>query len=178
MAQDHSGFKALDNVDMDNHKIENLAAPTADDDGATKEYVDDSVPGAVTVAPVGSVLAWLKSYTNTPALSSGWVECNGQVLSDGDSVYDGQTIPNLNGGKFLRGASTSGGTGGTIIKYLKTTGVVSNINAVGDVIGSLSNGQALATFKGAGANTINWKSDEISDSRPPYYNVVWIMKVK
>lgn len=49
----------------------------------------------------------------TPQLPDGWVECDGSVLSDSDSPYDGETIPDLNGGnRFLRGNSTSGGTGG------------------------------------------------------------------
>ena len=64
--------------------------------------------------PIGSVLAWMKSFPNTPALPSGWVECNGQVLDDAESVYDGETIPDLNvADRFLRGNSTSGGTGGS-----------------------------------------------------------------
>ncbi len=77
------------------------------------------MPGGIPIspfpilAPIGSIVAWLKSYANTPALPSGWVECNGQTLSDADSVYNGQAIPNLNGdNRFLRGNSTSGGTGG------------------------------------------------------------------
>lgn len=62
-------------------------------------------------APVGTVMSWLKDYTNTPALASGWVECNGQTLSDGDSVYNGQVIPDLNGdAQFLYGKTTSGDT--------------------------------------------------------------------
>ena len=40
--------------------------------------------------PIGSVLAWLKSFTNTPALPDGFVECNGQALSDSDSPYNGK----------------------------------------------------------------------------------------
>jgi hypothetical protein len=42
------------------------------------------------LAPIGAVIAWLKSYTNTPALPDSWVECNGQTLSDAYSVYNGQ----------------------------------------------------------------------------------------
>lgn len=64
------------------------------------------------VAPIGAIFAWLKSFTNTPALIDGWVECDGSVLSDADSVYNGQTLPDLNGSEFLRGNTTSGGTGG------------------------------------------------------------------
>jgi hypothetical protein len=70
------------------------------------------------ISPIGSVVAWLKNLgtTHTPALPSDWVECNGQVLSDATSVYNGQTIPDLNGTgvgnhRFLRGQNTSGGTG-------------------------------------------------------------------
>lgn len=69
------------------------------------------------LACVGFVIAWQKSYTNVPSLVTEYVEANGQVLSDAQSVYNGQTIPNLNasgGGtqRFLKGSSTSGTTGG------------------------------------------------------------------
>jgi len=61
------------------------------------------------ICPVGTVLSWHKSFTNTPELPENWVECNGQVLSDSESVYDGQTIPDINGdGRFIRGSATSG----------------------------------------------------------------------
>lgn len=67
------------------------------------------------IAPIGSVMPWMKSLTSTPSLPSGWVECNGQVLSDTASVYNGVTMPDLNdnhaagiGRTFLVGGSTSG----------------------------------------------------------------------
>lgn len=98
---------------FNNHKATGVKDPTANQDAATKKYVDDNLLLLVS-PPIGSVTAWLKSYTNTPALPDGWVECNGQVLDDADSVYDGQTIPDLNGdARFLKGAATSGGTGGS-----------------------------------------------------------------
>ena len=55
------------------------------------------------LSPIGSIVAWAKSLTNTPALPVGWVECDGSVVSDSASVYDGVTLPDLNGGEFLRG---------------------------------------------------------------------------
>ena len=70
----------------------------------------------MSASPVGSINAWHKSFTNTPALPAEWVECNGQTLSDAESPYNGQTIPDLNGSggatanRFLRGAATSGTT--------------------------------------------------------------------
>jgi hypothetical protein len=63
------------------------------------------------VVPIGSVIAWHKSLSGVPALPDGWVECNGQTLSDVASPLNGQAIPDLNGqARFLRGGSTSGTT--------------------------------------------------------------------
>ncbi len=59
--------------------------------------------------PIGSIEAFHKNMAATPTLPWGWVECNGQVLSDPESPYNGQTIPSLNAtGKFLRGSTVSG----------------------------------------------------------------------
>lgn len=64
--------------------------------------------------PIGTIIAWHKDFNNTPTLPAGWAECNGQTLSNANSPYDGQTLPDLNGQNyFLRGASTSGATGGS-----------------------------------------------------------------
>lgn len=118
-------------------------------------------------SPIGAIHAWLKTYTNTPALPAGWVECNGQVLSDAGSVYNGQTIPNLNGSgattqRFLRGSTTSGTTGGS------------------DTSASLAHNHSIS---GSGGN-IDTGSQVLSNSLstisilPSYYEVVWIMRVK
>lgn len=76
-------------------------------------------PFGIAVVPVGCQLGYFKSLTNTPSLPAEFVECNGQTLSDPDSVYDGVVIPDLNGSqvgatqRFLRGSTTSGTTGGS-----------------------------------------------------------------
>lgn len=67
--------------------------------------------------PIGATIDWDKSLTGTPALPTGWVECNGQVIADSSSVYNGIAIRNLNGfggatKRFIRGSTTSGTTGG------------------------------------------------------------------
>ena len=125
------------------------------------------------MSPVGAVIAWLKSYTNTPALSTSWVECNGQTLSDAESVYNGQTIPNLNGsvggalkGRYLRGDTTSGSTQNDDVKphtHTYNTGNTTSggTGAVGFVTGT------NATSENSG-----------SETRPYTYTVVWIMRVK
>lgn len=118
------------------------------------------------VAPIGAVMGWLKSFTNTPqTLPVGFVECNGQVLSDGDSVYDGQTLPDLNGdNQFLRGNSTSGGTGGSET-MAHTHSITFEANGVNT--GGIATSRAATT--GQASNTEN---------RPPFYNMVWIMRIK
>ncbi len=132
------------------------------------------------VAPIGAVLAWLKSFTNTPGtLPSGFVECNGQVLSDGDSVYDGQTLPDLNGdNQFLRGNSTSGGIGGDeamVHTHGGTTGAVSSgtdveLNSDAPIDPLVTGNDHVHGFTTGGASN--------TENRPPFYNMVWIMRIK
>lgn len=116
------------------------------------------------IAPVGSIVAWLKSFPNTPPLPSGWVECNGQTLSDSESVYNGQVIPNLNGAsgatkRFLRGSTTSGATGGS-----ETHNHTIPLNYVAEGTGGVI---ACNSSPTGNASTL-----------PSYYEVVWIMRVK
>src|SRR5688500_1599572 len=67
----------------------------------------------VGVVPVGTVLLWNKDMSGTPALPANFLECNGQVISDPASPYNGQSMPNYNGEqRFPRAGSTSGQTGG------------------------------------------------------------------
>lgn len=161
------------------------------------------VSGAYGNAPVGSILPWLKSYPNTPALPDGWVECSGQVLNDAGSVYDGQTIPNLNGNNyFLRGNSTSGTTGGAdsyshnhqwakvdawgsgnppspILRPFSST--YSNTDATYNVSGSLtsfSSGNSYGSDNEYAMSMDAYTSNASVSSLPPYYEVVWIMRVK
>lgn len=173
------------NADLpfNDHKATGVKDPTLNQDAATKKYVDDSiVPGLN--PPIGSIMPWLKSYTNTPALPGGWVECNGQVLVDAESVYNGQTIPDLNGdNRFLRGNATSGGAGGSATQ---TASLANGPHAgssnpdtwVGDSINSAGELHAYNT-SGTTSYFQAKKSSTASFSiLPPYYNVVWIMRVK
>ena len=130
------------------------------------EFPDGTVqPTAAIGAPIGGVIAWLKTMTNTPALPPEFVECNGQVLADPDSPYNGQTIPNLNSGhRFLRGGTASGGTGGN-----------ENHDHEVDVDSWSIVSAALPTHYVA--NTGVYTSESAS-SLPLYYNVVWVMRVK
>ena len=117
------------------------------------------------IVPIGSIIAWAKSISNTPPLLPNFVQCDGQTLSDGDSPLNGQVIPNLNSGnKFLRGAATSGGTGG------KST-IAYGIGRVDNATGSnVRLGHMDGNTNTGGAHSM--------DNKPPYFEVVWIMRIK
>ena len=109
--------------------------------------------------PVGVVVAWMKSQTNTPALPREWVQCDGQTLGLPGSPYDGTTIPNLNGAdgapqRFLRGALSGGESGGTE---------------------NHQHGRML--IDRSGKRTVNVSSRIDANHLPPYFDIVWIMKV-
>jgi len=162
-------------LDMNTHKIVGVVDPTANQEAATKKYVDDSAGNGV-APPIGSVLSWLKTYANTPALPDGWVECNGQTLSDAESVYNGQVIPNLNGAnRFLRGNATSGGTGGSETHFHDilddTLGCDDDRPSVDYVSGTYSLPEEAHIHE----NNIETYP---TSTLPTYYHVVWIMRVK
>ena len=113
----------------------------------------------IVLAPIGSVTAWLKNFSETPTLPEGWIECNGQLVEDPESPYDGRRVPNLNGfddniKRFLRGSITSGGIGGS--EEHRHHGVTVRG-------GNFSGGYFV---------------DAYSNHLPPYYEVVWIIRVK
>ncbi len=135
--------------------------------------------------PVGAVLAWLKSLTGAPALSAAFVECNGQTISDAGSPFNGVAIPNLNasgGGtkRFLRGSTSSGATGGEDTHQLTTaelaghTHTVSGTPPSGGAVGW--NGPTVGYL--GGTTTASTGGDTAHENKPPYYEVVWIMRIK
>lgn len=161
----------------------------ADEVNENFEDIEDEFNGitatALVLSPIGSVTAWLKSFPNTPALPTGWVECNGQVLSDSGSVYNGQTIPNLNasgGGtkRFLRGSTTSGTTGGADTHTLSVGEMPGHTHVERTVGGGGPSGPAGS---GGNANSSSTSTDstgggQAHNNLPSYYEIVWILRVK
>lgn len=164
-----------------------VPTPTTDFQASTKKYVDDNA-GASVVSPIGAVVAWLKSFTNTPALPTGWVECDGSVLSDGDSVYNGQTLPDLNGNNnFIRGNSTSGGTGGAVSEDhdhrlpIADNGSFLAWNSTpvfGEGAAISGNANASRATTTGSSQPAMLSEDTTVNTVPPYYDMVWIMRVK
>lgn len=135
------------------------------------------------ICPIGTIQAWHKSFPNTPALPTGWVECNGQVLADTGSPYNGQTIPNLNGGeRFLRGSATSGTNQGFATEdhthQRDSSGRNESYIYVSDggtytYAGGGTRRNSTATNTGGMAT-----GTADTETRPINMSVVWIMRVK
>lgn len=135
------------------------------------------VSGAISgfgVAAIGHIVAFDKSFTNTPALPAGWVECNGQTLSDSASVFNGQAMRNLNasgGGtkRFLRGSTTSGTTGGadTYVPAGTMGGPSATVSSTGGSSISAASSGHSHTFTGTSAGYL-----------PSYMEMVWTVRVK
>jgi len=145
---------------------------------ADGDQLDDGYfNGLAALAPIGAVVSWLKSYTNTPALPDGWVECNGQTLSDADSVYDGQVIPDLNGdNRFLRASSTSGSTGGAESINLQHahSGTTSASGSSGGGNNTHGSGVLQHTHTYSTSNALSTTQSIL----PKYYSVVMIIRIK
>ena len=119
--------------------------------------------------PIGSIEPYLKSFTGVPTIPSNYVECNGQLLDDIESPFHNTNILDLNiTGRFLRGATASGdGVGGS---GYGGSDLVSHSHPT---TGAFANDRG---FDGA-QNTYDFGPTDV-DVRPPYYSVVWIMKIK
>ncbi|MCR9143879.1 MAG: DUF2341 domain-containing protein [bacterium] len=147
--------------------------------------------------PVGTIIAWHKSLTGTPALPDGWVECNGQVLNDPLSPYNGDTIPDLNNsqdaryskGSFLRGDLTSGDFEADQLQthrhfWTSENGLDSQILWIArqEIVGEPANSVSFSQAPGWNArNTIIGEAHNAnvgSETRPTNMSVVWIMKVR
>lgn len=124
----------------------------------------------VGIIPIGGITAWCKTLiagTTAATLLPQYVECNGQVLSDGDSPLNGLTIPNLNGSGattqyFMRGSTTSGTTGGN-------DSLTHNHHSV-------NNNKAQVYVAGTGYFFST--ADRTLSTLPSYYEIVWVMRIK
>ena len=140
--------------------------------------------------PIGAILPWLKTLTGTPGIPTGYVQCDGQTLNDAESVYNGVVIPNLNDGNyFLRGSSTSGGTGGSSTHTHALSTAYAKIGSSWGNIGMLQTNvsqytenvkldtTSMSTGTSKDGVSLGGSTDSTS-TLPSYYNVVWIMRIK
>lgn len=133
------------------------------------------------IPPIGSIIAWAKSLTGTPSLAEGWIECNGQAITDSDSPYNGLTAPSLNStNRFLRGSTTSGTESGAENHIHKWT----DVGVSGSAFGFTAADKDALTYDSAGSTNDNsistWRAcyTDSQSSLPTHYEVVWILRIK
>ncbi len=131
---------------------------------------NDTIKAVVGLVPIGSVIAWLKSYPNTPTLDPHFVECNGQTLSDSESPYNGQVIPNLNGNaNILYGKTNSGDSRTEDFLPVHKHGLLVQSNSAAN----------LAYEAGTGSTNTNVCNNSGAQGTAFVgYSVVWIMRIK
>lgn len=159
----------------------------------SKSAVVKQNQGYLSTLPLGSIIAWHREFDPNrymPPLPPGWVECNGQVLDDSESPYNGRKIPDLNGeSRFLRGHEKSGvhqnhqlqthkhkdsghfhTTGGIGVEHASPGG-----GALDQGIGAAHKNQVNEGFAQIG-NPVN--AEHGAETRPVNMTVIWIIKVK
>jgi hypothetical protein len=143
------------------------------------------VNGAISgfgIVPIGSIIAWHKSLAGTPSLPDGWVECNGQTLSDLSSPLNTQMIPDLNGGgRFLRGSATSGALQADAFQGHKMKAelqVYARQYGGGDTYASAPNWNQAELYSSIVSDGVNGAPRIANETRPVNMSVVWIMRVK
>ena len=181
-AQTRDDLQAVGVVNVDNqNRTFNPNLP-----GAPGFSTEPLAPGSGGTTPIGGVIPWLKSLTGVDDLPDEWLECNGQVVADELSDLDGTTLPDLNGGvRFLRGAATSGTTGGSATHTLVEAELPAHDHdlalAADDTSGGANSGVLRLgstnndTFTGS---TDNAGSGDAHNNEPQFYTVVWIIRIK
>lgn len=138
--------------------------------------------------PVGTIIAWHKSLNGTPNLPEGWVECNGQMLVDPQSLYNGETMPDLNNpqndwndnGSFLRGGPTSGEFEADQVQqhrhHFKGRSLTSTPPGP-PYFGDHGPGYQQQDVNYAGVDVVT-EARTGTETRPANMTVVWIIKVR
>lgn len=166
-------MKFLQEIEQNSQEITRLLnVPTHTDITLTlaafREVLDQEFAALTrTAPPIGAVIAWHRDLAGAEvSIPDNWALCSGGVVNDPESPMHGLTMPDLNGGKrFLRGNTASGGTGGSEQHS-------HFFNLSGDQ--ELGNG-ASAIFATFAPDTM---ATEPGNSLPPYFDVVWIIRIK
>jgi hypothetical protein len=139
----------------------------------------------ISLLPIGSIIPWHKSLSEEVKLTAQWKECDGSVVNDQDSPYNGKILPKLNQEYlFLRGREVSG-----IYQEQDSTTIFIKGEKKAESKGgpfpykhedTLSRSKSAQVFSGkweepATELTFTFIDKEV---RPANMSVVWIIKIK
>lgn len=121
-----------------------------------------------TDAPLGSIIPFDDSYIDAGVLPTGWVWCDGSIINDNLSPFDGELSPALNGTtdenkRFLIGASGVEGTG-------------TEVGSKSHVHSQVESGRTYYDDDDINGYDENWLED--NSNIPKYYEIKYIMRVR
>ena len=124
-------YKTIDDITRTKTSLDGSERiPARDGDGDFK-ILASLFLAAVESEPVGTIKSWDKTFPNTPALSDSYVECDGSVISDSESVYNGYRSRNLNGANVVLALTWTADAGGA---YATVSATDVTALAVGDKV--------------------------------------------
>ena len=80
---------------------------------------------------IGTIKPFLSNITGYPSnnITAFWILCDGTTISDAESPFNGQAVPDLNGtGNAIRAADTAGGTASQSISTTNLSGHLADGN--------------------------------------------------
>ncbi len=175
-------------INMGTNGISNMADPVADQDAATKSYVDNA-------SPSGAVMAFAGAASPT-----GWLLCDGAGVSTATYAdlfaiigytYGGAgatfNVPDMSG-RFLVGVGDSGTTGSTPLALAAQGGEAKHQLTVGELASHTHNttgGGSPSSTGATGSNkpivdqpgpTSSTGSNQAHENMPPYTTMNYIIK--
>ena len=162
-----------------------LAQPTQSDMAAAEQAAAGG-SSSLNGVPIGVILPYVGSLEDLP---SGWAPCDGRVVYDPGSPFNGKALPNLMDNRFPMGVASAeelNSTGGSNEitmdgehRHVGTAAVAAQRN--------FTSGQPRAP-ESRGNNSlrhthdldmrVNGAHDHGGDNRPQYYGTYFIIKVK
>lgn len=130
-------------------------------------YADDLNLTMSVGIPIGGIVGWVDNLGELGSINlpDNWQLCDGTTISDSDSPLNGETVPDLNAeNKYLRGNTTSTGSGGTT-SHGHTT----------DTYGASSRSRSPFEYT---ASDTHYHLLASSSHLPRYYQVKFIMRIK
>lgn len=153
-------------------------------DGRETMVVNVECPVAFAGIPVGAIVAWAKSLGGCPVLPDNFEECDGHTCVSVLSPFNGVVLPDLNGAlggpqRFLRGAaSASGGTGGEDTHVLSVAELASHSHTIVENTGvGTTPGIKPQNIAATTVLTGSAGSGTAHENRPPFYEVVWVIRI-
>jgi len=133
--------------------------------------------------PVGTIIAFGGTEAQAQAqTANGWWICDGRVVSDLGSPWNGQHTPQLSQGSFLRGAANAGGTGGAVSQQIPSQTISSRSNGFdqhdtfwGDPRTNVCGASGFCT--GAAVTSQGTWNAATVPTLPPYYEVIYPIRV-